>query len=120
MVPFFSRSLPPSICNNLLYPFPHYCHRTGLRLYLDSSIFYLSSFNWWVQGEAAVDVDATGGVEQSMAGQRRVEVFSTFHVETQKKKRSGPQADDANMLVDSVVRYIPARTLRCCLGDAVC
>ena len=42
-----------------------------------------------VSGQAAVDIAEAGGVEQSMAGQRRVEVFSTSHVEVQKAAKGG-------------------------------
>ena len=60
------------------------CTATGVPMAMPISAF-LSS----VSGQAAWDIAATYGVEQSMAGQRRVEVFSTSHVETQKAAVGG-------------------------------
>lgn len=60
------------------------CTATGVPMALPVGT-WLSS----VAGQAAVDIAAMGGMQQSMAGQRRVEIFSTSHVETQKAAKGG-------------------------------
>mmetsp|Transcript_25307 Transcript_25307/g.54991 ORF Transcript_25307/g.54991 Transcript_25307/m.54991 type:complete len:294 (-) Transcript_25307:518-1399(-) len=42
-----------------------------------------------VEGHAAVDIATLGGAEPNLAGQRRVEVYSTSHLEAQKPREGG-------------------------------
>jgi hypothetical protein len=67
-----------------VYTILNCCTATGVPLVVPYGTL-LSS----VAGQAAVDIATAGGVEATMAGKRRVEVFSTSHVEEQKAAKKG-------------------------------